>query len=30
MYQWGVAEVLELDSHPDCNKGPEHAPCVSP
>ncbi len=27
MYLWGVA-VLLLDSLPDNNKGPEHAPCA--
>ncbi len=27
MNLWGVA-VHELDSHPDHNKGPDHAPCV--
>ena len=26
---WGVA-VLELDSHPDHNKGPGQVPCVCP
>ncbi len=26
---WGVA-VLELDSHPGNNKGPDHAPCAGP
>ncbi len=29
MNQWGVA-VLELDSHPDQNMGPDHAPCACP
>ncbi len=29
MNLWGVA-VLELDSHPDHNKGPDHAPCACP
>ncbi len=29
MNLWGVA-VLELDSHPDHNKGPDHAPCDCP
>ncbi len=27
MYLWRVV-VLELDSHPDQNKGPGHAPCA--
>ncbi len=26
---WSV-EVLELDCHPDHNKGPDHAPCACP
>ncbi len=26
---WGVA-IIELDSHPDHNKGPDHAPCAGP
>ncbi len=29
MYLWGVA-VLEHDSHPDHNKGPDHTPCACP
>ncbi len=29
MNLWGVA-VLELDSHPDHNKGPDHAPYACP
>ncbi len=29
MNLWGIA-VLELDSHPDHNKGPDHAPCACP
>ncbi len=29
MNLWGVA-VLKVDSHPDHNKGPDHAPCVCP
>ncbi len=29
MYLWGVA-VLELDSHPEHNKGPDYAPCSCP
>ncbi len=29
MNLWGVA-VPELDSHPDRNKGPYHAPCTCP
>ena len=29
MNLWGVA-VLELNSHPDHNKGPDHAPCAGP
>ncbi len=27
MNLWGVA-IPELDSHPDCNEGPDHAPEV--
>ncbi len=26
---WGV-KVLELDSHPDHNKGPDYTPCACP
>ncbi len=29
MNLWGVA-VPEPDSHPDRNKGPDHAPCACP
>ncbi len=29
MFLWGVA-VLELNSYPDHNKGPDHAPCTCP
>ena len=29
MNLWGFA-VLELDSYPDHNKGPDHAPCACP
>ena len=29
MNLWGVA-VLELDCHPDLNKGPDYAPCACP
>ena len=29
MNLWGFA-VLELDSHPDHNKGPDQAPCACP
>ena len=29
MNLWGVA-VLELDSYPDHNKGPDYAPCPCP
>ncbi len=25
-----VVAVLELDSHPDHKKGPDHAPCAGP
>ena len=28
MNLWGVA-VLELDSHPDLNNGPDHAPLIA-
>ncbi len=29
MNLWGVV-VLELNKHPDHNKGPDHAPCAGP
>ncbi len=29
-YESMGVELLELDSHPDHNKGPDHVPCADP